>query len=87
MHRKLSGQSLSLGRQSQNVDASYHADAFAWFTRVVLRDYQGNFIEDCIAYLPHVASPSMDETLAMREGVTLSILMGCNIVIAESNST
>jgi hypothetical protein len=45
------------------------------------------FIEDCTTYLPHVASPSMDEALAMRDGVTLAIRMGCNIVIAESNST
>jgi hypothetical protein len=37
-------------------------------------------------FLPHVASATLGEAMAMKEGVSLVINSGCNSIIAESDS-
>ena len=69
-----------------NVDASFHADLCAGAIGVVMRDYQGSFIAATSKFIPHVASATMAEALAMKERLRLAITMGCNNIIAESDS-
>jgi ribonuclease HI len=69
-----------------NVDASFYADLHAGSTGAIARDYQGSFIAAKTVYLPHVASPAMEEVIAMREGLSLATGLGCNNIIAESDS-
>jgi hypothetical protein len=38
-------------------------------------------------YIPHVVSASMAEAIAMKEGLCLAQRMGCNNLLAESDST
>lgn len=70
-----------------NVDASFHIDSYAGAVGAVLRDYKGNFIAASTIFLPYVASSEMAEALAMREGLSLASRMGCNNIVAESDST
>jgi hypothetical protein len=49
-------------------------------------DYQGNFVAAKCCYLPVVASVEMAEAIAMKEGLTLAVNMGCNSIVAESDS-
>ena len=69
-----------------NVDASFYVDSCAGAVGSVLRDYEGNFIAASTTYLSYVATPAMAEALAMREGLELASRMGCNNIIAESDS-
>lgn len=69
-----------------NVDASFHVDSNEGSAGVVLRDYQGSFIAASTVFIPHVASPAMAEARAMREGLSLANRLGCNNVLAESDS-
>jgi ribonuclease HI len=68
------------------VDASFHEDVKAGAIGAILRDYKGEFIAASVSYLPNVASVVMDEAMAMREGLSLPILMGCSRIMAESDS-
>jgi ribonuclease HI len=68
------------------VDASFFEDERAGGTGAVLRDYKGNFIAASCKYLPYVASSSMAEAMAMKEGLGLANSMGCNVVLAESDA-
>jgi hypothetical protein len=71
-----------------NLDAFFHEDSCSGATGAILRDFQGNFVAASTKYLPHVSTVAMAaEALAMREGLYLVNRMGCNNVIAESNST
>ena len=69
-----------------NVDASFHAEVCAGATGAILRDYRGQFIAASSNYLPSIASVAMAEAVAMKEGLILATRMGCNTVIAESDS-
>jgi ribonuclease HI len=69
-----------------NVDASFMADCSQGAVGAVARDCQGNFIAAKCIYLPHVALVEMAEALAMKEGLTLAARLGCNSIIAESDS-
>jgi hypothetical protein len=70
-----------------NVDASFYVDKYAGAARAVIRDYEGSFVAAKCVPLPHVESAAMAEALAMRHGLELARDIGCNILIAESNST
>jgi hypothetical protein len=60
-----------------NLDAFFHEDSCSGATGAA-----------STKYLPHVSTVAMAaEALAMREGLYLVNRMGCNNVIAESNST
>ena len=52
----------------------------------MIRDYKGQFIAASSKFIPHVASASMAEAMAMREGLELANRLGCNAVIAETDS-
>jgi hypothetical protein len=52
----------------------------------IARDFQGNFIAAKCDYLPLVTSVEMAEALAMKEGLTLAVSLGCNSIVAESDS-
>jgi hypothetical protein len=67
-----------------NVDASFHGDCNAGAVAAVIRDFQGGFLVARYAFVPHVASASLAEAMAMREGLSLANDMGCNDLIAES---
>jgi ribonuclease HI len=69
-----------------NVDAAFMADCSQGAVGAVARDFQGNFIAAKCDYLPHVASVEMIEALAMKEGLSLAVRLGCNSIIAESDS-
>ena len=55
-------------------------------TGAILRDHMGGFIAAANKFLPHVASAKMAEAMAMREGLSLAIRIGCNVVVVESDS-
>jgi ribonuclease HI len=69
-----------------NVDASFFADNHAGAVGALIRDYQGQFVAASCKVLPHVESASMAEAIAMKEGLTLANMLGCNSVIAEGDS-
>jgi ribonuclease HI len=69
-----------------NVDAAFLADCSQGAVGAIARDFQGNFIAAKCDYLPHVASVEMAEALAMKEGLTLIVSLGCNYIIAELDS-
>jgi ribonuclease HI len=69
-----------------NVDASFYADTCMGAVGAVLRDYQGQLIAASCKFLPQVASASMAEALAMKEGLSLATSKGCTEVIAEADS-
>jgi ribonuclease HI len=69
-----------------NVDASFYAESQDGSVGAILRDYQGQFLAASSKVLPHVASATMAEALAMKEGLLLANRMGCNSVIAEGDS-
>jgi hypothetical protein len=52
-----------------NVEAAFHDDRKAGATGAVLRDYQGRFVAACVKYIAHVASATMVEAYAMKEGL------------------
>jgi ribonuclease HI len=70
-----------------NVDASYHADVGTGAVGAVIRDYEGKFIAASTKFIPHVLSATAAEALAMKEGLKLAVFLGCNNVIAESDSS
>jgi ribonuclease HI len=69
-----------------NVDASFHEDMAAGATGTVVCDYQGQFVAASTNYILHVSSASMAEAIAMKEGLLLANRLGCNSIIAESDS-
>jgi ribonuclease HI len=69
-----------------NVDAAYHLDEGAGAIGAVIRDYEGRFVAAKTLLLLHVASATMAEATAMREGLLLAESLGCNHLIAESDS-
>jgi ribonuclease HI len=70
-----------------NVDAAYYDDSRSGSFGAVIRDYQGNFMGAKCGLILSVASASMVEAIAMREGLMLANSMGINRLIAESDST
>jgi ribonuclease HI len=69
-----------------NVDASFHADDAAGATGAVIRDYKGQLIAANCSYVPNIFSAAMAEALAMREGLALACRLGCQAIVAESDS-
>jgi hypothetical protein len=69
-----------------NVDAAFCADQAEGAVGVVARDYKGQFIAAATRHLPHVSSVMMAEALAMKDGLSLANRLGCNSVLAESDS-
>ncbi|XP_047079767.1 uncharacterized protein LOC124690424 [Lolium rigidum] len=70
-----------------NVDGSFYLEEYAGSVAAVLRDTFGNFVAASTIYMPTVASASMTEALAMREGLALANRLGYNNVLMESDST
>jgi hypothetical protein len=70
-----------------NVDATFRDDLEAGAIRAVLRNYTGEFIAASSTYIPHVPSAIMAESYAMKEGLALAMRLGCNRIVAESDST
>jgi ribonuclease HI len=70
-----------------NVDGSFYLEEYAGSVVVVLRDTFGNFVSASTIYMTTVASASMAESLAMREGLALANRLGYNNVLMESDST
>jgi ribonuclease HI len=69
-----------------NVDAAYHDDVKAGAIGAVLHNCNGEFIAASVSYLPNVASPLLAEAYAMKEGLSLAMHMGYNMIVAESDS-
>ena len=69
-----------------NVDASFHDDMRAGATGAVLRDYQGKFIAASSTFIPHISTATMAEARAMKEGLILACRLGCNSIMAKSDS-
>jgi ribonuclease HI len=70
-----------------NTDASFYADSCAGSAGAIIRDYEGSFVAASCRPLSYVASATMAEAIAMKEGLELAQNLGCNRLIAESDST
>jgi hypothetical protein len=70
-----------------NVDASFHNDSEMGAVGAVLRDFQGQFVAASAKVLTNVESVLMAEAHAMKDGLALAATIGCNNIIAESDST
>jgi ribonuclease HI len=70
-----------------NVDASFYADDDAGSAGAVIRDFEGRLVAACCVMLPDVSSVAMAEAHAMKELLTLAERLGCNRIIAESDSS
>jgi hypothetical protein len=56
------------------------------FVGAMILDYQGLFVDAARRYLHRVASASIAETMATRQGLPLASRVGCNNIIAEGDS-
>jgi ribonuclease HI len=83
---QLLGQDLKPRQVKINVDAAFSADLAEGAVGAVARDYQGHFIAAASRHLPHVSSVAMAEAIAMKEGLVLANRLGCNSVVADSDS-
>ena len=68
-----------------NVDASFYVDLLSRATDVVARDEKGQLISAATWFLPHIASASSAEIVAIRNGLYLAANIGCSKVEVESN--
>nr|XP_051210869.1 uncharacterized protein LOC127328299 [Lolium perenne] len=69
-----------------NVDGSFLHDDHTGVVGAILRDHDGHFIAASTMYIPNLASVAVGEAMALREGLSLAHHIGCNNVIAESDS-
>jgi ribonuclease HI len=69
-----------------NVDAAFNVEEGSGAVGVVIRDFNGRFVAATMSLLPHVASAAMAEAAPIREGLALGDRLGCNRIIAESDS-
>jgi ribonuclease HI len=69
-----------------NVDAAFNVEEGSGAVGAVIRDFNGRFVAATMSLLPHVASAAMAEAAALREGLALADRLGCNSIIAESDS-
>ncbi|XP_051221615.1 uncharacterized protein [Lolium perenne] len=69
-----------------NVDGSFLHDDHTGAVGAILRDHDGLFIAASTLYIPNLASAALAEAMALREGLSLAHRIGCNNVIAESDS-
>jgi ribonuclease HI len=69
-----------------NVDAAYYVEEGTGAVGAVIRDYEGRFVAAKMVLLPHVASAAMAEAAAMCQGLILAESIGCNRLVAESDS-
>jgi ribonuclease HI len=51
-----------------------------------MRDFEGKFVAAASSYLANIDSAAIAEAYAMREGLKLANLMGCNNIVMESDS-
>jgi ribonuclease HI len=70
-----------------NVDGSFHPDSHAGSTGAIMRDFEGKFVAAASSYLANIdTAAAIAEAYAMREGLKLANLMGCNNIVMESDS-
>jgi hypothetical protein len=70
-----------------NVDASYYHEDDVGAMGAILHEYTMSFIAATRRPISHVFSVAMAEAMAMKEGLELPTSMGCNIIVAESDSS
>jgi ribonuclease HI len=69
-----------------NVDGSFYAKNIVGSVGAVMRDHNGNFIAASTLVLPNISSAAATEVIAIREGLSLAVPVGCNNIVAESDS-
>jgi hypothetical protein len=69
-----------------NVDCSFLHDDHTGAVGAILRDHDGLFIAASTLYIPNLTSAALAEAMALRAGLSLAHCIGCNNVIAESDS-
>jgi ribonuclease HI len=69
-----------------NTDASFYADMRAGSVGAIIRDFEGSFVAASCRPISHVASAAMAEAIALKVGLELAQSLGCNRLIAESDS-
>jgi ribonuclease HI len=69
-----------------NVDAAFNAEEGNGATGAIIRNSQGMFLAAGARFIPHVASASMAEALAILHGLQLATNMGFTKVEAESDA-
>jgi hypothetical protein len=70
-----------------NVNAAFHDESRTGSIGAIIRDYLGNFVAASVKYLSNVLSATVAEAYARKEGLALARDLGCNGIIAESDST
>jgi ribonuclease HI len=70
-----------------NVDRFFHQEEHEGVVGAVVRDCEGKFIATSSIFLSNIALTATAEAMAMREGLALANLLGCNNIIMESDST
>jgi ribonuclease HI len=69
-----------------NADGSFHQDECAGAIGAVLQDHKGKFIAASMTFIPNLASATIAEALAIREGLCLANRLGFSNVITEFDS-
>jgi ribonuclease HI len=69
-----------------NVDDSFYMELGSGSIGAIIRDYEGAFMAGSCRPLSHVASASMAEAIAMKEGLQLAQNISCNMIMVESDS-
>jgi ribonuclease HI len=69
-----------------NTDASFYANSRAGLVGAIIQDFKGSFVAESWRPISHVASVAMAEAIALKEGLELVQNLGCNRLIAESDS-
>jgi ribonuclease HI len=69
-----------------NVDTLFHVEDCTGAVGAVIRDYDGRLVVASCSFLSRVSSVAMAEAHAMKYGLVLAEKLGCNRIIAESDS-
>lgn len=73
------------GRILLNVDASYKAESSTGSTGAIIRDSTGNFMGARVCYFENIVDAAMAEVTALKEGLVLAQLLGCNRIMIQSD--
>ena len=73
------------GKLLLNVDVSYKAESSTGSTGAIIRDSTQSFIGARICYRENLADAAMAEANALKEGLVLAQMMGCNRIMIQSD--
>ena len=68
-----------------NFDASYKPESSTGSSGAIIRDHTGAFVAAKVNYFENVANAAAVEVVALREGLLLAQMMGCNRIRIQSD--